>query len=698
MKKIIWATLSIQVTAVIALIAVLGSLNSLTAPQGELDLSRFRQVNLSIPSKMNSLPSVEIVVFDSIVEELVENTTIRPGKLVAIQPLEGHERVVVAETYRNENNIDNHDEIVIEERFQHFGFEIEPNNIKKISWAHYFEAQDVERKLLALNENVRTRERSEDDFLLSMADEVSHQLSAASEPMNDRNNQVSEIENNDQDLVFIDYSERDKPSQVSETAHDDPLLSIQEEVTNSLAQQQPKDVNNMIDDLVGQHKISEDVFAALDRELGKKMVDTTPKLASTSNASVTTQRGQTASDVINEVMSSQDGPIGPGQSLMQSGYSRNIIKPYTVNIDGDGRTRSLKNIEFFVETMPEARMNDRGEGAILAEFKLNGEMSVVRGTLLSHGMVRTKVELTLEEGEFEFEVPVFSAHELSGFLDRESLDGHGGFLLVQLDKNTDSVEIDSHYEAKIFLNRSFKVVEQAEEHDYILFAGVTPGNSLLSFRNFRSEVAQKIVHITEDEVLFDGGITYRAESSELELRSINVLGRSSSILDVRGSDLRYFNTNSTATKVGAGRYLLVNAYNALGMRRYYELQQNNGSIFLGRGNNKTVHVPSGELIYHVLEAHGLRGLNNACMVQVNFTNEVAYAQAYGESPNGPMQLIKSYLDSDGYWSGEATELSKHLFIIGDYQGAISVRVDYIDGSSDYLQTFCSNDTYLVEQL
>jgi len=63
-----------------------------------------------------------------------------------------------------------------------------------------------------------------------------------------------------------------------------------------------------------------------------------------------------------------------------------------------------------------------------------------------------------------------------------------------------------------------------------------------------------------------------------------------------------------------------------------------------------------------------------------------------------MALITTYLDNDGHWSQEPTELTEQMFIAGDERGSISLRVEYLDGSKDYLQTFCSYDTYLVEQL
>ena len=39
-----------------------------------------------------------------------------------------------------------------------------------------------------------------------------------------------------------------------------------------------------------------------------------------------------------------------------------------------------------------------------------------------------------------------------------------------------------------------------------------------------------------------------------------------------------------------------------------------------------------------------------------------------------------------------------IFILGDLEGVINLKVDYINGSSDLIQTICSSDDYLIEQL
>jgi hypothetical protein len=714
MKKLFWSLATIQALSLIS-IGIIAT--NFTVPASKkVDLSRFTKINLKPQPKQLIHPSVEILAHDLVVEKIYEQVKIMPQRAPVIRKPEMIEDVVVkrvSAVERGPKKEVKEKPILLannSERFQHYGFNDNSNSqkVQLVTWSHYFESSNINDTLESLalayeeTEPLVHAEEAEQDLLLSMAMNIENQLSGMTEELP----LVSTHSSDNDELVLIDYSE-EKAEQSN-----DPLLSIQNKVVASLNTAPQPQVNNMIDDLIGEQKISEEVTLAIDRELQRRSVKAeasasipasaqapVPKSAAPALAAVTTQPSTVKRDEVGETMSSHDRANQGASGIMSShDTSRNIIRPYQVMLDRANEMSSIRNVEFFVETSQSDRFTDSGSGSILAEYNLASSKSVVRGTLLSHGYVRTKLELVAENGEFLVDVPMLEVHEFKSFLKRENLQGYGALLLVQLDKETDSVDIDASYEAKVFLNSSFRVVEQSQEHDYILFVGATPGNTLIKFRNFRSEIAQKIVHLVEDEMVFEGGATYRRQPISLDLRSLNVLGRNNSVMDVRGSDIRYFNTGLTAQKRSAGQYTLANPYHVLGMRHYFELEQRSGSIFFGTWDQERVYLPSQEFIYYVLDAHSLSSLQNACMVQVNFSKEIVDVAAFGESDRGPMHLIKSFLDNDGYWSGEATEMSKNLFIVGDHLGSISIRVDYVDGTQDNLQTFCSDNTYLIEQL
>jgi hypothetical protein len=66
-----------------------------------------------------------------------------------------------------------------------------------------------------------------------------------------------------------------------------------------------------------------------------------------------------------------------------------------------------------------------------------------------------------------------------------------------------------------------------------------------------------------------------------------------------------------------------------------------------------------------------------------------------------MSVETLYLDKEGGIENDLehiNELTNFIFLLGDLEGIINVKVDYVNGSSDLIQTICSSDDYLIEQL
>ena len=99
-----------------------------------------------------------------------------------------------------------------------------------------------------------------------------------------------------------------------------------------------------------------------------------------------------------------------------------------------------------------------------------------------------------------------------------------------------------------------------------------------------------------------------------------------------------------------------------------------------------------------MQANQLSELGERCMVQLNLAKEIRDIRVSGKNRAGEMFAETSFLDNDGNFSRDNSELSEKVFITGDLEGIFNVRLDYTDGSSDFLKTFCSEGAYLIEQL
>lgn len=358
----------------------------------------------------------------------------------------------------------------------------------------------------------------------------------------------------------------------------------------------------------------------------------------------------------------------------------------------------IKNYEFVPEYDNNERLYDDADGLIVIEEKINSSMSILRGTILKKGKMRTKVDLVIEENEFEYEIPLIDEYYFNKFLDKEKLNAIGGIILLDLDDSVDSVDIDAQYEAKIFLTESLKVTTEENTYRYIMYVGVETGNTLINVLTLDDDEVEKIIHVTENEVYFDFITFKKSQKTEFEVHENKVLSRTKFELDIDGSDISFFNTNIKSKNIGINSFQMQIPKLMYGMRQYLEFKHQDATIFVGQWNNPKIEIPSMEYIQYVLRSLDIPNLEHRCMVQVNFKKDVEEFFVSGETNNGPMSLNHYFLDRDGVFNEDATELALKAFIIGDYEGVINFKVEYSDKSVDYIQSYCSNDTYLVEHL
>src|SRR5690606_18278941 len=144
----------------------------------------------------------------------------------------------------------------------------------------------------------------------------------------------------------------------------------------------------------------------------------------------------------------------------------------------------------------------------------------------------------------------------------------------------------------------------------------------------------------------------------------------------------------------------------LGGRRYLELSHQAEPIFVGVKENNTVVVPSENFMRYILSRFEDSKLGNRCLVQVNLSKMATRVDVGSESAGQSLMTYMQVLDSDGKFYDSEGAKNRKVIIVGENQGAaelsqdakINVKVTYFDGSVEYLGSYCSPNTYLVEQL
>lgn len=549
---------------------------------------------------------------------------------------------------------------------KHYGFE---NNhiVEGTAWANEFEKIN----LLAIMNNL------DEESLLA---DTSNKEDSVSEGMASLEKEEAPLDESwEKEMVFIDYA-----------ADEIPEMNTQEERIASLTDHMKKT-----------ESIPSSVLKVINRETDKRQAVSTQ--ATIDLSSIGTSIAQ-ATTPVNELAqaSAQAMPTAVSEYSRSpkktKAISRNTLMIYEANIDGVNTQGELRNFEFNSEILSSQRLVDDMAGKIVITEKLNQDRSVLRGTILKHGFMRTKLDIVLEPGEFKLNIPLIPQATFSEFLDKEGLVARGGFLLIEMPKTANNVTIDRTHEAKVYLDRRFQVVEDEEDYEYVLFVGVSPGNVLISYTNFRGQKAEKITHIVEDEVLYEGGGFILPTRLNFKLTQKNMLGMQSSPYNIYPESLNFFNTDTQSQQTAVGSYTLLAPPKPHSARNYIEVREGRIPLFIGMWKQETIELPSETFAQYILDSHQLRNLENACMIQVNLSKTLSDASVFGETEQGQMGIIQTYLDQDGQFNYDASEMASHLFLVGDSQGAISLKLNYLDGTTDIIQTFCSNNTYLVEQL
>jgi hypothetical protein len=367
-----------------------------------------------------------------------------------------------------------------------------------------------------------------------------------------------------------------------------------------------------------------------------------------------------------------------------------------VKID-KGLMDSVSAIEFVPHYDKNERIYDEAEGVLRLTSNLE-ESNYVHGTLLSEHFINTRTSIPLFLGGGLFEVPLLEREALYALLDKEELKGLGSYLLIDLGEKGIDVDIDKKSEGRTFLNEDFKVTTQESSYKYILYVGVEPGNSVVRFLDTNGATHEKLVFLAENELTFEYLQIRDPFSFRFEAFEINPLSQKAKELTVSSSEIKIFGKEEKPKQLGINTFEFSKYTGVASANSYLSFDHLGDTIFAGMRLSNYVILPSNSFIESILRAEGIGKLEYQCVIQLNLSEPVLEILYDGEDSVGPMEVKLHYLDEDGVLSEEPSILTKHAFFIGNGQGVINMRVEFLDGRRLVAQSFCSEGTYLVEQL
>ena len=368
--------------------------------------------------------------------------------------------------------------------------------------------------------------------------------------------------------------------------------------------------------------------------------------------------------------------------------------------------KELNNFELrFKDDFNESYSDDKN-GEILISQQMSSSLLSRSALILRQGYVPTNFDLVYEdEGHGKvtnLSVPLISNENLYKLYSKYGGSvSEGGTILVELSDDTEDADIDVKHGKKVYLNDRFNTVK-SEDYDfnYIMFLGVEQGNANLSFKLSDDSTVSKLVYVTESEVYYEPNY-YFEKSDNLSFYEINPLNQNSYERSVDKSEIRVLGEDASVSNLNNNTLKVAKTIIPLGSRKYYEVKHLEESIFIGKWDKQNVEIPSEDYLRFILDQFDKAKLESSCMVQINLpkSKKVTTHQVQFRDSRGDHAIVDSLaLDNDGMLYEDVSFNTTKIFVSASTKGIIDLKVSYDDGSVDYLKSFCSEDTYWVEQL
>lgn len=345
--------------------------------------------------------------------------------------------------------------------------------------------------------------------------------------------------------------------------------------------------------------------------------------------------------------------------------------------------------------------NDYGDGVVKIEKSLNSKVSSRMAKIKSPTAYITNTEIVFENDKIQLNIPVLERASFDTLLREHEIYG-GGHVLVELDSSTEDVSLDVSASKKLFLNNKFKVIDRSvDEYSYILFLGVIPGNRIITYKRNNHQIVSRISFVSQDEIYFDSNFYETFENEKLVFRKVDILTKKKEKYDLNINEIRFLSNDVTPEKENLNTFKFSKLTNPLGYRKYFEVKLKKDSVFVGTQKNNKIDLPTEDYISEILSRFKLDNFKGNCVVQLNLSNKLKEIFIEGVVGNYVMKLDSLILDSNGMFYEEPDVNTEKVFIKGEVNqnnGMINILLKNFDGTEEYITTFCSDQTYLVEQL
>jgi hypothetical protein len=432
-------------------------------------------------------------------------------------------------------------------------------------------------------------------------------------------------------------------------------------------------------------------YSALRQDLQDKKVPTV--------SAVTTRQRKSNKPKVDPVPTSVPEP--EEEERTNKSLSQMTIQGVATDLKTNG---PLVGFELRFQDNTSEAVEDYGDGEVTVSVAMAHQKMIRSTVILKRGFVPTNTDLIFEEGAGSVSIPVLPQDLFDDLMLPFENNGQIGSLLVKLDDSTEIAKLDVPFGKVITLDGNMRETT-SEDFRYQLFVGVKAGNAILSYTH-GNEVTHKIIHIHERELSYESNYFEKTNINQVSLYQEDLLSREKSPLVTSSENVKVFAKNIHGEKLNQNTYRINFGKALLGARNYLELGHEKELLFVGTKDETTISIPSESFIRHVLGSLPESQLGNRCAIQVNIKKKISDVVVGSESVGESLMVNPQYLDTDGKFYDSASEKTRKVVVFGENQGAdaqdmngkVNLKITYLDGTVDFLGTYCSPNTYLVEQL
>lgn len=379
----------------------------------------------------------------------------------------------------------------------------------------------------------------------------------------------------------------------------------------------------------------------------------------------------------------------------------------TIQVTGTDFIENREEVGFEVRFQDDYKdsFNDYNNGSVTIDHDLAQSKMTRSMVVLKRGYIPTNTDLILEEGVSEVVIPLVEESTFNDLLAPYGSRGAIGAVLVELDKASLGASLDVPYSQLLRLDAELKITQE-DNYVYELFVGVQAGNAMLSYKTRKGEDVSKIIHVHEHELTFETNFFENPQTLTLSLFEEDLLSKERTPLIISSQEVKKFASKDLSSKHNDHTYMLHFEKSLLGGRKYLELSHQREPIFVGLKDHKSLVIPSENFMRYLLSRFEGGRLGSRCMIQVNLSKKALSYEVASESVGQSLVTYPQVLDADGKFYDSVGPKSRKIIIVGENQGPqnlnpdskVNIKIVYEDGTTDFIGTYCSPNTYLVEQL